>query len=187
MKRLLTVAVVVAAVAGVCAYAEAAGDRPTLAVLPFTGPAGKQAETMVVRTLRKKATIVPQATWLKAARKLFAPSHSSTDIADVAADVGADVVITGIVKRDGHRWELTVSVRDGKSGKTRDRLKYPLKGPRMTADVITLLTKEVGDAFDALAGTSELADVKPAHPPAPAPSPSQTQAPSSTPSSSPSS
>ena len=148
------------------APAAASGDRPVLAVLPFNGPAAKQAEVMVVRTLRKKATIVPQLTWKKAARKLFAPSHSATDIADVAADVGAQVVITGIVKRDGRRWELSVSVRDGKTGKVRDRLKYPLKGPRMSPDVVALLTKEVSDAFDALVASpgEDIAPVKPEKP-----------------------
>jgi len=164
VKRLAEIAVLVAALvtcAGVHA-APAAGDRPVLAVLPFNGPAAKQAEVMVVRTLRKKATIVPQAAWKKAAKKLFAPSHSAEDIADVAADVGAQVVITGIVKRDGRRWELSVSVRDGKTGKVRDRLKYPLKGPRLSPDVVTLLVKEVSDAFDALVASpgEDIAPVK---------------------------
>ncbi|HEX6835524.1 MAG TPA: hypothetical protein VF334_03070, partial [Polyangia bacterium] len=137
-----------------------------LAIVPFNGPPGvKQAEVMIGRALRKKATLVPQEKWLKSARKLFAPSHKAEDIADVAADVGAQVVITGIIRRDGRRWELTVSLRDGKTGKTRDRLKYPLKGPRLTDDVITILTKEVNDAFDSML-SPELADVKPAHPPA---------------------
>lgn len=144
-----------------CARAQAAPpDRPLLAVLPFTGPAAKQAEAIVVRTLRKKATIVPQPTWTRAAKKLFAPSHSAEDIADVAADVGAQVVVTGVVKRDGRRWELSVSVRDGKTGKVRDRLKYPLKGPRLSPDVMTLLRREVSDAFDAMvAPVDELATV----------------------------
>jgi len=153
-------------VAGVCAPARAADERPVLAVVPFNGPPGaKQAEVMIIRTLRKKATLVPQTTWTKAARKLFAPSHKAEDIADVAADVGAQVVITGIMRRDGRRWELTVSLRDGKTGKTRDRLKYPLKGPRMTPDVVTLLTKEINEAFDSMLNPEEMADVKPREPP----------------------
>ena len=60
-------------------------------------------------------------------------------------------VITGLVKRDGRRWELSVGVRDGKTGKTRERLRYPLPGPRMTPEVLTLLAKEVDAAFDAAA------------------------------------
>lgn len=152
--------------AGVCARAEAAPAeaRPVLAIVPFTGPGAKEAEVMIGRTLRKKATLVPQTTWTKAARKLFAPTHKAEDIADVAADVGARVVITGIVRHEGRRWELTVSMRDGKTGKTRDRLKYPLKGPRLTPDVVEILVKEINDAFDSMLNPEEIADVKPAHP-----------------------
>src|SRR5207302_2561203 len=133
------------------------GEKPVLSVVPFQGPQSKQAEAVVVRTLRKKASIVPQATWMKAQRKLFAPSHSSEDIAAVAEDVGAEVVITGIVKRDGKRWQLIVSVRDGKTGKTRERLRYPLKVPRVNAETLSLLQQEIGVAFD----TTVNAETKP--------------------------
>ena len=93
---------------------------------------------------------MPQTSWTKSARKLFAPSHSAEDISAVAEDVGAQIVITGLVKRDGRRWELTIGVRDGKTGKTRDRLRYPLKGPRMSPDVLAILAKEIDTAFDAI-------------------------------------
>jgi len=101
VKRLAEIVALVAALS-TCAYATA-GNKPSLAMLTFNGPGAKQAEIMVVRTLRRKATIIPMTTWQKAAKKLFAPSHSAEDIADVAADVGANVVITGVVKRDGKR------------------------------------------------------------------------------------
>ncbi len=123
-----------------------------LAVVPFNGPGAKTAEAAVVRTLRKKATIVPQTSWTKSARKLFAPSHSAEDISAVAEDVGAQIVITGLIKKDGRRWELSIGVRDGKTGKTHDRLRYPLKGPRLTPDVTAILVKEINDAFDSAVG-----------------------------------
>jgi hypothetical protein len=70
--------------------------------------------------------------------------------------VGAIVVITGVVKRDGRTWQLTVSVRDGKSGRSRDKLKYPLKGPRVNESTLKLLAEEVEVAFaHALAATGE--------------------------------
>jgi len=75
VKRLAEIVALVAALS-TCAYA-AAGDKPSLAVLTFNGPGAKQAEIMVVRTLRRKATIIPMTTWQKAAKKLFAPSHSA--------------------------------------------------------------------------------------------------------------
>jgi hypothetical protein len=112
---------------------------------------------------------VPPAAWKKSAKKLFAHTHSPADISAVAEDVGAQVVITGIVKRDGRRWELSVGVRDGKTGKTRDRLKYPLKGPRLTASTLDLLSKEVDDAFDTV--------VKQQSPAATPPSPTSQQTP----------
>ena len=93
----------------VCAHAASAADKPTLAVVPFNGPGAKAAEATVVRTLRKKAAIVPQTSWTKSARKLFAPSHSAEDISAVAEDVGAQIVITGLVKKDGRRWELSLA------------------------------------------------------------------------------
>src|SRR5262249_59426979 len=104
------------------------------------------------RRRRRRARIGPQPSWPRSRRKLSAPSHSAEDIAAVAEDVGAQIVITGVVKRDGRRWELSVSVRDGKTGKTRDRLKYPLKGPRLDSETLALLSKEVGDAFDNVSG-----------------------------------
>src|SRR6185436_14056695 len=98
-----------------------------------SGPQAQRAEAVVVRTLRKKALLVPASKWSASQRKLFAPSNNPDDIASVAEDVGAVVVVTGSVKREGRGWQLTVSVRDGKTGRSRDRLKYNLRGPRVEA------------------------------------------------------
>src|SRR5262249_49664317 len=113
--------------AGALAPSSARAERPLLAVVPFTGPGAKPAEGAVVHALRKKAQLVPPETWAKSARKLFAGTHSPEDVAAVAADVGARIVVTGVVKRDGRAWQLVVSVRDGKSGRSYEKLKYPLK------------------------------------------------------------
>jgi hypothetical protein len=126
----------------------AAGDKPLIAVVPFTGPQAQSAEAVVVRTLRRKATLVQPAAWQKSAKKLFAKTHSPDDISSVAEDVGAEIVITGVVKRDGRAWQLTVSVREGKSGRSHDKLKYPLKGPRISAETLKLLADEVDAAFE---------------------------------------
>lgn len=152
MPRLPRIAVAVAAALIACLCARvAAADRPVLAVVPFNGPHGRQAEEVVVRTLRRKATLVPASAWKKSAEKLFAHTHSPEDISAVAEDVGAQVVITGIVKRDGRHWQLSVGVRDGKTGKTHDRLRYPLKAPRLDEATLSLLAKEIDDAFDTVA------------------------------------
>jgi hypothetical protein len=153
----------------------AAAERPVIAVVPFTGPQGKAAEATVVRTLRKKASLIPPTTWEKSSKKLFAATHNPDDIAAVAQDVGAQIVITGVVKRDGRKWQLAVSVRDGKTGRSRDKLKYPLAAPRVTQTTLSLLATEVDAAFDhALAaanGEPAPEPVPPTPPTPPAPPP----------------
>jgi hypothetical protein len=144
----------------------ALAERPLIAVVPFTGPQAKVAEATVVRTLRHKASMVPPATWQKSAKKLFAKTHNPDDIASVAEDVGAVLVITGVVKRDGRNWQLTVSVRDGKSGRSRDKLKYPLRGPRVNESTLKLLADEVDSAFAHALSASETQPVAEAPPPA---------------------
>lgn len=180
------------AVTGGAAWA--ADAKPRLAVVSFTGPQAKQAEAVVVRTLRKKATLIPSTSWDKSAKKLFARTHSAEDIAAVADDVGAKIVVTGILKRDGRNWQLSVSVRDGKTGKPHDRLHYPVKGtrPRLTAATLALLAKEVEEAWDGMVApaaeakeeltpvpelkTRDKAVSRPAPAPAPTPTPGQSGA-----------
>ncbi len=139
-------------------------------MVPFTGPQSKAAEAVVVRTLRRKATLVAAAAWQKSAKKLFAKTHQPDDIASVAEDVSAVVVITGVVKRDGRSWQLAVSVREGKTGRSHDKLKYPLKGPRISEDTLQLLAREIDEAFDhTLEATNDDEPAAPKPRPRPAP------------------
>lgn len=124
-----------------------AGDKPLIAVVPFSGPQAKRAEAIVVRTLRRKAQLIPQTRWVASAKKLFARTHSPEDISSIAEDVGAMIVITGAVKRDGRNWQLSVSVREGATGRSKDKLRYPLKGPRIEGRTLALLADEVEEAF----------------------------------------
>ena len=138
-----------AALLALCLASSAhAEGKPRIAVVPFSGPQAKSAEAVVVRTLRRKAMLIPPSSWKKSAVKLFAKTHSPDDVASVAEDVGAVLVITGVVKRDGRQWQLNVSVRDGKTGHTRDKLKYPLRGPRVTESTLVLLAEEIDAAFE---------------------------------------
>jgi hypothetical protein len=116
---------------------------------------------------------VPPARWAASSRKLFARNRTPDDVAAVAADVGAKIVVTGAVKRDGRAWQLLVTVRDGNTGKSRDKLKYPLKGPRLTPRTLAQLASDVSSSFDraitaAQADEEELAPVNPKQPPLPA-------------------
>jgi hypothetical protein len=158
LTRLRLSSLVAVAVAVLLSSVPARAQKTPLAVVPFTGPQAQRAEAVVVRALRKKAQLIPAPAWKKSAAKLFANTHSPEDIAAVAEDVGAKVVITGVIKRDGRAWQLSVSVRDGADGKSRERLKYPLKAPRIPVPILAMLAREIGEAFDSVAaggGTPE--------------------------------
>jgi hypothetical protein len=57
------------------------------------------------------------------------------------------VVITGTVKSDGG-WVLSVSVRNGPTGKSVDKLRYPLRGPRLDPGTLRRLADDIGPAVD---------------------------------------
>ena len=108
---------------------------------------------MVVRTLRKKAAIVPQTSWTKSARKLFAPSHSAEDISAVAEDVGAQIVITGLVKK--RRAALGAVARRARRQDGQDARAAEVSAQGAAHDAATCwrsLAKEVDAAFDSVAG-----------------------------------
>jgi hypothetical protein len=170
LSRLRVIALTLAVAVGMLAT-PARAERPTLAVVPFNGPQAQKAEGVVVRSLRKKVQLIPSTMWKRSAAKLFANTHAPEDIAAVADDVGAKIVITGIIKRDGRAWQLSVSVRDGSDGKTRARLKYPLKAPRIPSATLALLAREVAEAFDTvLGGGGTPEETTPSTPPPPKPS-----------------
>src|SRR5262245_12864552 len=99
----------------------ARAEKPKASVLPFTGPQAKKAEAVVVRVLKKKTSLVPGAVYQRTAKKLFAPGKSADDIAAVAGELKLRIVVTGLVKRDGRQWVLSISVRDGTTGKSKEK------------------------------------------------------------------
>lgn len=126
----------------------AAQARLRVAVLPVEGPQGDKVTRALHTTVKKTADLVPASEWEASAKKLFATSHSSSDIAAVAGDLSVQVVITGKVKKTDEGWELSMSVRHGPTGKAAVKLKYPLKGPRVDAGTLRKLEDEVPPALD---------------------------------------
>ena len=138
--------------------------------MPFTGPTAQRAEAVVVRALRRKAQVIPPQRWTAAAKKLFATTTKSEDVAAVAEDVGADLVVIGSVKKEGRKFQLLISVRDGKTGRSLERLRYPLARPRIDDRTLSMLGEEVDRAFTAATGEREAAPTAP-QPPAKRPPP----------------
>src|SRR5262249_23933933 len=121
----------------------ARAERPKIAVLPFNGPQGVRAQGEAVRALRKKGEIVPMSAWNASAKKLFAPSRSASDYAPVANDLGVKVGVTGPTNpgRGGGR---------GSSGNSVERLKYPLRGPRLDPATLRRLSDDIGPSVDSV-------------------------------------
>ena len=142
----------------------ALADKPQLIVVPFTGPQAQRAEAEVVRAVRRMASIIPSGRWAASAKKLFAKGTGPDDVAAIAEDLHADWVVLGTVRRQGQEFELVVSLRNGKTGQTAERLRYPLKGPRVEAPVLSLLASEVSRAFAAIVGAPPSSPSEPTKP-----------------------
>lgn len=165
----------------VCVLAMGSAARPAFAisdgilaaVVPFSGPQGKIAQSVVERLTRKYAAAVPSAVWSRAVKRLNADNHNPEEIAQVASEVGARLVITGSVRREGARFLLLVLIRDGRSGEIRDRFRYVLPGPTVPPSVEDQLARDFGDSFpkivELVAGTPAQSFPTTAVPPAPQP------------------
>jgi hypothetical protein len=132
--------------------------------VPFAGPQSKRAESAVQGALKKRAELVPGKRW-SVATKTLAKRGITEDPVAVADAVGADWVVIGAVRKDGGRFQLVVTLRDGKSGNVADRLTYPLKGPRVEPRTMSQLAVEIGRAFDAAVARGGGGKTKTAPPP----------------------
>lgn len=147
MIRLRFAWLVLAASLLLAAPARAVPDGILAAVVPFSGPQAKIAQSVVERLTRKFAAQVPAAVWGRAVKRLNADNHHAEEIAQVASEVGARLVITGSVRREGTRFLLLVLIRDGRSGEIRDRFRYVLPGPTVPPSVEEQLARDFADSF----------------------------------------
>ncbi|HJZ85083.1 MAG TPA: hypothetical protein VKN99_07915 [Polyangia bacterium] len=133
--------------------------KKRIVILNFKGPQAKKAQAALTARARKKFAIIPEAAFQKTAKELHIARPTDDDVANVARKLRADAIVAGVVHRNGRKWELTVTVRDGASGRP-DRASIPLKGPRVTTPVIAQMHAEVmpllehAEAGGALAGTA---------------------------------
>jgi hypothetical protein len=163
------------------ALARPSGGEPVVAIAPMKGPSAKSVEVAVQRALKSRALVLGPKRYLIVAKNLIAVGSSPEDIAAVATELGASWVVTGVEKRDGRKWNLSVSLRDAKTGRARARLKYPLPGPRISGAVLHTFESELVSAFDDALQNPEPAQVPPTKP-RPAPTrPTTTDATSETP------
>src|SRR5262249_17945946 len=69
-------------------------------------------------------------------KQLGITRSTDQDVADVAHALRADAIVAGVVHRRGRGWELTIVVREGQSGTLVDRVRVPLRGPRIDRSTI---------------------------------------------------
>ncbi len=115
----------------ICAAGGAAWGKKRVVVLGFDGAKAASAEAAVADIVERKYTLVSASAYARAAKRLKARKSSDKNVAKVANDIGADAIIAGAVKRKGNRWTLSVTVREGKSGRTLDTLVFRLSSPKV--------------------------------------------------------
>lgn len=145
---------------GSAAWAQA--SEQTVAVLEVTG--APRAQAAITAALKGKYTLVPLAKWNAAAKRLNAPGRAPDELAIVAAELKVGVVVTGAVKKDKetNQWGLTVSARQGETGKSVDKLRYPLKGRTVDGATLRKLAEEIVPAVEKAFKGPEVAQPEPA-------------------------
>lgn len=113
--------------------ASPAWAKKRVVVLGFSGPQSGKAEAAVAKVVKKKHTIISAKKYSQAQKKLRLKKPSNGNVAKIAAEIQADAIVSGQVKRKGARWSLVLKVREGATGKVIDTINIPLRAPRVDA------------------------------------------------------
>jgi hypothetical protein len=111
--------------------ASSAFAKKRVVVLSFTGPQGGKASAAVASAVKKRHTVVSSAQYTKAQKRLKAKKLNDKNVAKVAAEIQVDAVVTGVMKKKAGKFTLTVSVREGASGKVKGSAKIALRGAKI--------------------------------------------------------
>lgn len=122
-----------------------AGKR-RVAIAPFDGPARRatRARATVVRAVAAEHTVLPDAAVARAWRQLGAKRRRPADYARVARAVGADALVTGVVRARGRRATLRLTVRAGATGEAIDTIRVPMRRGRLAR---TAFAEDLADAI----------------------------------------
>jgi hypothetical protein len=130
-------------------------------VLEFEG--APRLRAAVVEKLEHDYEIEPLEEWQRAAEDLHATGRAADEIAVVAGTLNVAAVVTALVRKEADgEWMITVTARHGPSGKSVDKVRYPLKSPYTAKQLLDAIGPSVEAA---LKGPPELP------PPLPDPAP----------------
>ncbi len=125
-----------------------AADKKTVVVLEIQGGT-KQLQQAIINGLKDKYNLLPLLKWTAAAKKLNINGQAPQDYALIAAEVKADVVITGRIKQDKDgKWQAHIAARNGQSGNPLGKMSYDLKSAKVDADLITQTERDIGPAVE---------------------------------------
>lgn len=126
-----------------------AQDKKTVTVLDIQG-APPKLKAAIEKALRAKYTLIPEAKWNSAARKLGVTGQGADDIVIVANELKVDAVVTGKVKKDKEsgKWRLNIAARHGATGKPLGKIQIDLKSEKVDAASVTQAENEIPAAVE---------------------------------------
>ncbi len=111
--------------------------RKRIVVLDFTGPRAADFQEDVETILRKRHSVVSQASYVKTARKLKAGKPTAANVRKVAGNMSVDGLLIGSVRKIGPRYELTLKLRAGADGSFTSTITVRSRRPGLSGDALT--------------------------------------------------
>jgi TolB-like protein len=146
--------------AGLCAFALALslGARPAdaakkkkVVVLDFKGPKAAPIQKKVVAALKKSATVINQAKFTAASKKVKGFKANAAGVSKVAKKLKAHAVVSGKVSKKKKKYKLTIQVREGRSGDyVGDDIVVTMKAGKLTAAQEKKIARELKAAIEDL-------------------------------------
>ena len=123
--------------------ASEAQAKKRIVVFDFSGPAAEDFQSDVENLLRKRHTVVSQASYVKTARKLRAEKPTAANVRRVAGDMSVDGMVIGSVKKVGARYQLTLKVRAGADGTFAGDIVVRSRKPGLSGDALSQTKAEL--------------------------------------------
>jgi hypothetical protein len=147
LRTIRSGAVIIAAAVLLCAPLPARGEEARrVVVAEFMGPipSSKLVRKAVYEIVSDFYEVLPYSKYRIARRRLNITDDSMRAVATVARRVGADAIIEGELRGR----QLTVSVREGRTGRVMDRFKVTVQGSGVSEETRERITDELVDLID---------------------------------------
>jgi hypothetical protein len=144
-RILRTAAVAIAAILGSSSGARAEESRKVVvAEFDGQGPSSRVAYDAVLKIVGDYYEVLPYAQYRLARRRMNITQDSMKAVAEVARKVGADAIVEGVLTGR----ELTIAVREGKTGRIVDRFKVTVQSRGVSEATRERITDELVDLID---------------------------------------